>query len=152
MKARFPQTERERIQFERRLDTSKKGLKFNPRGEPTGITGPEMDDELSLYLIQQRRRIESDDVIDSGFPSANRSTVSSTNRSSVSSTNRSSVSSERSAFNESDFTSGEYHDDDPRNRELAADKGILNLLDRPSRARRRRFTRTWRWRGLDSPL
>ncbi|XP_028410826.1 nexilin-like [Dendronephthya gigantea] len=122
VKARFPQTERERIQFERRLDTSKKGLKFNPRGEPTGITGPEMDDELSLYLIQQRRRIESDDVVDSGFPSANRS--------SVSSANLSSVFSERS-LSESAFQDDEYHDDDPKNRELAAEKGILNLSRPP---------------------
>lgn len=122
MKARFPQTERERIQFERRLDTSKKGLKFNPRGEPTGITGPEMDDELSFYLIQQRRRIQSDDVVDSGFPSANRS--------SVSSTNLSSVFSERS-FSESTFQVDEYHDDEPKNRELAAEKGILNLSRPP---------------------
>ena len=119
VKARFPQTERERIQFERRLDTSKKGLKFNPRGEPTGITGPNMDDELSFYLIQQRKRIESDDVIDSGIPSVARSSVSSTNRSSLSS------------YSDSDFQDDEYHDNQPKNRELAAEKGILNLSHPP---------------------
>ena len=119
VKARFPQTERERIEFERRLDTSKKGLKFNPRGEPTGITGPQMDDELSLYLIQQRRRIESDDVVDSGIPSATRSSVSSAPRSSVSS------------FSDSEFVDDEYHDEQPVNRELAAEKGILNLSRPP---------------------
>lgn len=119
VKARFPQTERERIEFERRLDTSKKGLKFNPRGEPIGITGPQMDDELSLYLIQQRRRIESDDVVDSGIPSATRSSVSSAPRSSVSS------------FSDSEFVDDEYHDEQPKNRELAAEKGILNLSRPP---------------------
>jgi hypothetical protein len=78
-----------------------------------------MDDELSLYLIQQRRRIESDDVIDSGLPSVTRSSVSSTNRSSLSS------------FSDSDFQDDEFHDNDPKNRELAADKGILNLSHPP---------------------
>ncbi|CAB4006972.1 myosin light chain kinase, smooth muscle isoform X1 [Paramuricea clavata] len=125
VKARFPQTERERIQFERRLDTSKKGLKFNPRGEPTGITGPDMNDELSLYLIQQRRRIESDDVIDSGIPSATRSLASSTDRSSLLS------------FSDSVFQDNEYHDDEPKNRELAAEKGILNLSHPPIKGPKR---------------
>lgn len=113
VKARFPQSERERIQFERRLDTSKKGLKFNPRGEPTGITGPDMDDELSIYLLQQRRRIQSDDVFES----------------SLASSSRSAVSSERS-FSESDYSEFSF-DQDPRNRELAAEKGILNLSRPP---------------------
>ena len=102
------------------MDTSKKGLKFNPRGEPTGITGPQMDDELSLYLIQQRRRIESDDVVDS-------SSILSTTRSSVSSAPRSSVSS----FTDSEFVDDEYNDEQPKNRELAAEKGILNLSRPP---------------------
>ena len=78
-----------------------------------------MDDELSLYLIQQRRRIESDEAMDSGLQSATRSSVSSTNRSSVSS------------FSDSDFQDDEYRDDDPKNRELAAEKGILNLSHPP---------------------
>ena len=150
VKARFPQTERERIQFERRLDTSKKGLKFNPRGEPTGITGPNMDDELSLYLIQQRRRIESDDVLDSAFPSANQASVSSTNRSSLSS------------FSDSAFTDEEYRDDEPKNRELAAEQGILNLSHPPIKgpkkevhknlAMERSRQQTMKWRFSIDPL
>lgn len=114
VKARFPQSERERIQFERRLDTSKKGLKFNPRGEPTGIIGPDMDDELSLYLLQQRRQTQSDDVY------SNASVVPSS---------RSRISSDHS-ISESDYSESLF-DENPRNREYAAEKGILNLSRPP---------------------
>ncbi|XP_046841352.1 uncharacterized protein LOC124435455 [Xenia sp. Carnegie-2017] len=153
VKARFPQTERERIQFERRLDTSKRGLKFNPRGEPTSITGPTMDDELSLYLLQQRRRIESD-VVDSGVPSASRSSMSSPAASSVSS------------FSDSYFLDDDYHDNDPKNRELAAEQGILNLSRPPMKGpakelhknlameRSRQSTMQWRFSAdpYEAPL
>lgn len=150
VKARFPQSERERIQFERRLDTSKKGLKFNPRGEPTGITGPDMDDELSLYLLQQRRRIQSDDVYESSLPSPSRSRISSESR----------RSSERS-ISESEYSDSLF-DQDPRNRELAAEKGILNLSRPPIKgptkevhknlAMERSRQSTMKWRFSIDPL
>lgn len=114
VRGRFPQSERERIQFERRLDTSKKGLKFNPRGEPTGIIGPEMDDELSMYLLHQRKRIQSDDVSDPGL---------------ATSSLRSRISSDRSV-DDSDYNDSLF-DENPRNREYAAEKGILNLSRPP---------------------
>lgn len=114
VRGRFPKSERERIQFERRLDTSKKGLKFNPRGEPTGITGPDMDDELSLYLLHQRKRMQSDDVSDPSL---------------ATSTSRSRISSDRSV-GYSDCNDSLF-DENPRNREYAAEKGILNLSPPP---------------------